>query len=286
MNDGSRLIFLGGLHRSGTSLLHEILRSHPTISGFANTGVPEDEGQHLQNVYLPAKAFGGPGRFGFDRASFMDEQHPLAKVENAARLLQQWSRYWDTAKPYLIEKSPPNLVRTRFLQQLFPGCRFIIILRHPIAVAYATRKWSGTGIPSLLEHSLRCYERFREDLCFLNNAYVLRYEEFVLEPHRHVQSLLDWIGIEAHEFHHEVRRDVNAKYFDLWRSDRRNRLRRLLSDVAVLLQRGGHLERRANAFGYRMDPPEELLPVDWLGSREPAPAAFAGCRDRSVQRAC
>ena len=47
------LVFVGGLHRSGTSLVHRCLASHPAVSGFSDTGVPEDEGQHLQTVYPP-----------------------------------------------------------------------------------------------------------------------------------------------------------------------------------------------------------------------------------------
>ena len=48
-----KIILVCGLHRSGTSLLFQILRDHPDISGFRNTGVNQDEGQHLQSVYLP-----------------------------------------------------------------------------------------------------------------------------------------------------------------------------------------------------------------------------------------
>ncbi|MEI2612689.1 MAG: hypothetical protein V9G20_28950 [Candidatus Promineifilaceae bacterium] len=59
--DNHQFIFIGGLHRSGTSILFKTLRDHPQISGFYNTQVPEDEGQHLQTVIPPAKAFGGPG---------------------------------------------------------------------------------------------------------------------------------------------------------------------------------------------------------------------------------
>ena len=51
-------VFVGGLHRSGTSLLARSLEAHPSVSGFRDTGVPEDEGQHLQSVY-PA---GSPSR--------------------------------------------------------------------------------------------------------------------------------------------------------------------------------------------------------------------------------
>ncbi|MCP6391084.1 hypothetical protein NL487_29600, partial [Klebsiella pneumoniae] len=75
-----------------------------------------DEGQHLQTVYKPAKAFGGMARFGFNKASFMDENHLLATPASAEKLMREWGAYWDLTRPYLVEKSQPNLVRGRFLQ--------------------------------------------------------------------------------------------------------------------------------------------------------------------------
>lgn len=158
-----KFIFIGGLHRSGTSLLFQCLREHPQISGFKNTKAWEDEGQHLQSVYSPAKTFGGTGRFGFNQASFMDENSELATSENSEKLFHQWEKYWDIQKPVLLEKSPPNLVRTRFLQKLFPNSFFIIVLRHPIAVYYATKRWCKNPLHSLVEHLLRCYEKFELD---------------------------------------------------------------------------------------------------------------------------
>ncbi len=56
-----QMVFIGGLHRSGTSLVHEILRGSPEATGFTGTGFPQDEGQFLQTVYPRASEFGGPG---------------------------------------------------------------------------------------------------------------------------------------------------------------------------------------------------------------------------------
>lgn len=259
-----RIIFVGGLHRSGTSLIHETLRSHPEISGFQNTGVPEDEGQHLQTVYLPARVFGGPGRFGFDEASFMDDQHPLATEYTSAEIFRQWSRHWNTARPYLIEKSPPNLVRTRFLQKIFPRASFVIVVRHPLAVSYATKKWSKTGIPSLLEHFFRCHERFRDDMPFLKKVLALRYEDFVREPDRTLCALFEWIGLEPISAHQEIKSEVNKTYFTQWERERRSFIKNNVFGFRKLLN---EYEARANAFGYSVTDTQALLPVSWL---EPA----------------
>jgi len=159
-----KFVFICGLHKSGTSILFRSLRQHPMISGFAKTGVPEDEGQLLQSVFPPAKAYGGPGRFGFNPDSYLDERSSIVTEENAKQLFADWSRYWDTSKPVLLEKSPPNVVRTRFLQALFPNSFFVVILRHPVAVAYATQKWRPKDVEFLLRHWLVCHERFEADM--------------------------------------------------------------------------------------------------------------------------
>ena len=154
-----RFVFIGGLHRSGTSLVHEILKAHPEVSGFTNTGAPEDEGQHLQSVYAPSSAHGTFGTFGFDPDAHLTEESPLATPQSATLLWGQWSRYWDLSRPVLIEKSPPNLIRSRFLQTLFPGARFLMILRHPMVVTLAIRKWAKRqSLTSLLSHWFACHE--------------------------------------------------------------------------------------------------------------------------------
>ena len=253
-------IFIAGLHRSGTSLIHEILREHTEISGFSQTGVFEDEGQHLQTVYEPAKSFGGPGKFAFDQRSYMDESHPLATSECAKEIFEQWSKHYDLSCKYLIEKSPPNLIRTKYLQRVFSGSKFIVILRHPIAVSYATQKWSQTSIKSLIDHSLRAYEIFLNDIELLDSVYVLRYEEFVCEPQKTIDAICRFLKLSPVTIHHKVRNNVNEKYFSMWESDRKNLYNKMLFRITP------DLEARANRCGYSIKNHNELVPVSWLGS--------------------
>jgi hypothetical protein len=237
-----RLVFVGGLHRSGTSLLTRCLAQHPLVSGFEGTGVPEDEGQHLQTVYRPAKDFGGPGRFAFDPAARLTEDSPLVTDESRRRLMEEWGRFWDTTKPVLVEKSPPNLVRGRFLQALFPGARLVMVQRHPLAVAYATQKWSRTSLRSLLRHWLAAHEAFEEDRPRLEHVHLVRFEDFVAEPAATLEAVYGFLGLEPVPPGIEIRPDANDAYLARWRAE--PRLRRSLLSRAF--------ERRVQRFGYSL----------------------------------
>jgi hypothetical protein len=237
-----RLVFVGGLHRSGTSLLTRCLAQHPLVSGFEGTGVPEDEGQHLQTVYRPAKDFGGPGRFAFHPDARLTEDSPLVTDESRRRLMEEWGRWWDTTKPVLVEKSPPNLVRGRFLQALFPGARLVMVQRHPLAVAYATQKWSRTSLRSLLRHWLAAHEAFEEDRRRLEHVHLVRFEDFVAEPAATLEAVYGFLALEPVPPGIEIRPDANDAYLARWREE--PRLRRSLLARAF--------ERRVQRFGYSL----------------------------------
>ncbi len=243
-----RLVFLAGLHRSGTTLLARLLAAHPEISGFSATGVPEDEGQHLQTVYPPAKVYGGPGRFGFAPESHVTEESPLVSEESARTIFEEWSGHWDLSRPVLLEKSPPNLLKTRFLQALFPGAAFVVVLRHPIAVSLATAKWRRTRrYHRLLEHCLRCYELFEADRERLERVHVVRYEELVREPEAVLRGIFGFLGLEPIPSSEPVESGANERYFRRWRELQRDPRMRAYLTVASL-----RYERRARRFGYSL----------------------------------
>ena len=210
-------LFVTGVHSSGTTLLYRCLRDHPQISGFRNTGVSMDEGQHLQTILPRGGAFGGPGRFGYHPGSHMTEAHPAANAETAAELFRQWQGYWDLSKPVLAEKSPPTLLRTRLFQALFPNSRFLVIVRHPAVVALASLKGvSGLTLAELIEHWLACHEIFLSDAAHLHDVRVMKYEQFVAEPRETLDAVHSWLGLQPHRGGEEVRSEINAAYAQQW----------------------------------------------------------------------
>lgn len=249
-------IFIAGLHRSGTSLLHEILKSHPQISGFTGTGVPEDEGQYLQTVYPIARKFGGPGKFAFDYRAYMHEHHNLATTINANRIYADWAKHLDNNATYWVEKSPPNLLKTRFLQRLFPGSKFIVVLRHPIAVAYATQKWSKTSIPSLLHHTLIAYRTFFKDRPALQQLHIIRYEELVTNPQKCIDAVFAFLELESITLQAQIKPGINQRYFERWEQDAHQPI-------------PTYLELQANRCSYSLHNYEEPLPLPSLIKKTP-----------------
>jgi hypothetical protein len=245
-----RFLYIGGLHRSGTSTVFRCLREHPLISGFNDTGATEEEGQHLQSVYPPATAYGGPGRFGFHPGAHLTEASDLVTADNRLRLFEEWKAHWDLSKPVLLEKSPPNLIRARFLQKLFPNSYFVIVTRHPIAVSYATQKWTYTSLAELIEHWLVCHERFRQDEEHLKRLLVLSYEDFVEQPQTALTKIYSFLNLPDHSNAIEVREDANEHYLRLWRTGHDG----VLSGDRIETDRiKSRYERRVAAFGYSLD---------------------------------
>lgn len=185
-------------------MLHRLLRAHPAISGFTNTGAGEDEGQHLQNVYPRTSTYGGPGRFAFDERAHFTESSNIVSPIARATLLKDWSRYWDLSRPVLIEKSPTNLIRARFLQALFPGAKFIFIVRHPIPVSHSTQKflhniqkWTGQSESELIRHWLVAHDIFLNDLAYVQCWAWFRYEDLITKPQITLKALFDFLGLPS-----------------------------------------------------------------------------------------
>ena len=249
---GHQLVFLAGLHRSGTTLLARLLAVHPEISGFSGTGVPADEGQHLQSVYPAAAAYGGPGRFGFAPESHLTEDSPLASAESARTLFEEWSPQWDLSRSVLLEKSPPNLLKTRFLQALFPGSAFVVVLRHPIPVSLATARWRRTRrYHRLLEHWLHCHAIFEGDRERLERVHVLQYEQLVRDPEGVLCGIFEFLELDPVPPGEPVEGGANEAYFRRWRELKRDPRMRAYLDLASL-----RYERRVRRYGYSLLFPE------------------------------
>ena len=243
-----RHVFIGGLHRSGTSLVHRLLRAHPDVTGFADTGVWEDEGQHLQDVLPTGRSLGGPGRFGGAPRAHLTEASALATPQTRDALLAAWGPHWDPTRAVAVEKSPPNLLRFRLLHELFPDARCVAVVRHPLAVAEATRRMRWVrrlrSVRSVVAHWADAMDRFERDRARLPAVHLVRYEDLVGDPDAGLAALLSFLDLPPTPLGEPVRADANARWEAHWRRMRRVRPLK----VAAVEQ----LEARVRPHGYSL----------------------------------
>ena len=103
---------------------------------------------------------------------------------SATRLYAQWSVWWDTARPVLVEKTPENLLMGPFLQAAFgaPRTSFVFVMRHPLVWALAIEKWIQPEFGALRVAEERvafwfeCMERMASRIHELRDAVLLQLE--------------------------------------------------------------------------------------------------------------
>ncbi|MCB2062549.1 MAG: sulfotransferase [Novosphingobium sp.] len=191
-----RHVFICGLHRSGTTLLENHLRSHFAVAAL-EAPVPENEGQHLQDVYPAGNRYGGAGKFAFAPEMRLPVPTPQEADRARQRLLACWTPWVSEPADVLLEKSPPNLTKIAWLRAVFPGARFVIMTRDPRAVSAATLKWAKTSLDDLVAHWNVAHRIAIEDES--SDCIRLRYEDYCEDADQHLVRLGQFLELRPRD---------------------------------------------------------------------------------------
>jgi len=225
-------IFVLGLPRSGSTLVEQMLASHPAIEGT----------MELPELPRIARALGG---LGPDPASaaYPDSLGQLAPAQFAAigaRYLERAARWRRTDRPFFIDKFPLNFVSIGLIRLILPRARIIDVRRHPIGCGLSIFKqyWpNGASFSSDLRHIGGFYADYVRmmavwDAALPGAVHHVVYEDLVADPEAAVRGMLDHLGLAFDPaclaFHanpravrtpsaEQVRRPIDAAAAEHWR---------------------------------------------------------------------
>ena len=124
----------------------------------------------------------------------MTELSPELTPASVARLRAQWRSHWNTSQRLLVEKSPPDLLRTRFLAAVFPPAWFAVIIRHPLAVCKRVKPPAARLVCA--QNWLAGYEGALRDVSEGRlTAHVAYYEDWAARPIREMERLSAELGL-------------------------------------------------------------------------------------------
>lgn len=104
-----------------------------------------------------------------------------------------WETYWDKKKPVLLEKSPPNIIRTREILANFKPVKFIVMVRNPYAHSEGLMRRNNMSAKRAANFSIMCLRTQLNNARELDNALVLTYESLVLGPAKVTQEITDFM---------------------------------------------------------------------------------------------
>lgn len=195
--DAADPVFLFGFARSGTTLLGQILDSHPKLQTLDEKGMVAAMGNAFEQMPL-------------------DSANPVAEL-NSDQIAQLRKVYFDEAVKYvrlqpeclLVDKNPLNTTNVALIWRVFPRAKIILAIRHPCDVCLSCfmQNFSNDGALTsfiTLEGGASVYAKVMQiwvdaaEMLPLN-YHRIRYEDLVADFEHEARTLLDFLGVGWHE---------------------------------------------------------------------------------------
>lgn len=192
-------IFIVGLPRSGSTLLEQILSSHPLVEGT----------MELPDIIDLARSLSGR------RLRGANSKYPEALAELSADELRELGEQYiantriqrKTGAPFFIDKMPNNFAHIGLIQLILPQAKIIDARRHPLGCCFSGFKQHfarGQHFTYGLDDIGRYYRDYVElmahfDAVLPGRVHRVIYESMVDDTDGEVRRLLDYCGLPFDE---------------------------------------------------------------------------------------
>ncbi|KAG8036175.1 hypothetical protein G9C98_004755 [Cotesia typhae] len=213
------LIFIGGVPRSGTTLMRAMLDAHPDVRCGQETRVIPRILQ-MRSHWLRSER----ENVRLSEAGISKEASLLINYFNkfsklvldsaiAAFSLEVIARHGEPA-PRLCNKDPLTLKMGSYILELFPNAKFLFMVRDGRATVHSiiSRKVTITGFD--LSSYRQCLTRWNHAISLMydqckevgpSRCLMVPYEQLVLHPRDWMKKILNWLDVPWNEsvLHHE-----------------------------------------------------------------------------------
>lgn len=200
-------IFILGCNNSGTTLLARLLESHPAI-----IGVPRGGRGATVALLRPRQA---------QVIRLWTEKLELFRLTeadqhlDALRLIYDWvSAVRLSARPFVLEKAPPDMVCARWFQAVFPNSYFIGLVRNGYAVAEGMHRREGYSLDRCAQHWNTANQIMMDDAPYLHRFMLVQYEDLTRDPMDNMRRIGQFLGIDATPFQAVIHKEWNVHNMD------------------------------------------------------------------------
>ncbi|XP_053325431.1 protein-tyrosine sulfotransferase 2 [Spea bombifrons] len=199
------LIFIGGVPRSGTTLMRAMLDAHPDVRCGEETRI-------IPRILAMRQAWSKSGseKMRLDEAGVTDHVMDAAVQ---AFILEIIAKHGEPAK-LLCNKDPFTLKSSVYLSKLFPNSKFLLMIRDGRASVHSmiTRKITIAGFD--LNSYRDCLTKWNKAIEIMHaqcleigerKCLPVYYEQLVLHPKQTMQAITEFLGISWNDavLHHE-----------------------------------------------------------------------------------
>ena len=189
------LIFIGGVPRSGTTLMRAMLDAHPEVRcGEETRVIPRLLGMRTSWFKSEREA---------KRLREAGVNEDIVDSALGAFILEIIAKHGEPA-PRLCNKDPFTLKSSMYLSNIFPNSKFILMIRDGRAVVHSIISRHVTISGFDLKNYRQCLEKWNQAMetmyyqCLrvgLSRCFPVYYEQLVLHPEVMMKKILDFLDI-------------------------------------------------------------------------------------------